>query len=144
MTSRIGGDYAAEALEAFRSAYAAQMQTPEDLDIAANGLPGNEISNTSPWIQHTGLWTYPSGKGPDGDLQKPFTPDSYISRGNEEEVEDEISEEDFDNYLDSLSLEELQSLAGELGIEVEDTAADEFMSEEEIENLISEINNEKG
>ena len=144
MTNRMGGDYAAEALEAFRSAYAAQMQTPEDLDTAPNGLPGNEVSNTSPWLAHTGLWTYPSGKGPDGDLQKPFTPDSYISRGNEEEVEEEISEEDFDNYLDSLSLEELQSLAGELGVEVEDTATDEIMSEEEIENLISEINNEKG
>ena len=138
MTSRIGGDYNAEALEAFRAAYASQMQTPEDLDTAPNGMPGNEVSNTSPWIAHTGLWKYPSGKGPDGDLQKPFTPDAYISQEAESEEEEELTEEEFDSYLDSLSLEELQSLATELGVEEEETT----MSDEEVDNLIAELNND--
>ena len=143
MTNRIGGDYSAEALEAFRSAYAAQMQTPEDLDTAPNGLPGNEISNTSPWIAHTGLWKANDGLSRDFVPNQPFNPDAYLTQEDESETEeDELTEEEFDNYLDTLSLDELQSLAGELGIEVENNAVDNAMSEEEVENLISELNND--
>ena len=141
MTNRIGGDYSADALEAFRSAYAAQMQTPEDLDTAPNGLPGNEISNTSPWIAHTGLWKANDGLSRDFVPNQPFNPDAYLTQEDESEAEEELTEEEFDNFLDSLSLDELQSLAGELGIEVEDTATDDTMSEEEVENLIAELNN---
>ena len=142
MTNRIGGDYSAEALEAFRSAYAAQMQTPEDLDVAPNGLPGNEISNTSPWLAHTGLWKANDGLSRDFVPNQPFNPDAYLTQEDESETEEELTEEEFDNYLDSLSLDELQSLAGELGIEVEGTATDDTMSEEEVENLIAELNND--
>ena len=142
MTNRIGGDYNAEALEAFRSAYAAQMQTPEDLDVAPNGLPGNEISNTSPWIAHTGLWKANDGLSRDFVPNQPFNPDAYLTQEDESEAEEELTEEEFDNYLDSLSLDELQSLAGELGIEVESNETDDTMSEEEVENLIAELNND--
>ena len=142
MTNRIGGDYSAEALEAFRSAYAAQMQTPEDLDVAPNGLPGNEISNTSPWLAHTGLWKANDGLSRDFVPNQPFNPDAYLTQEGESETEEEMTEEEFDNYLDSLSLDELQSLAGELGIQAEETAADDTMSEEEVENLIAELNND--
>ena len=132
---RIGGDYSAEALEAFRSAYAAQMQTPEDLDIAPNGMPGNEVSNTSPWLQHTGLWNANDGLSRDFVPNQPFNPDSYLTQ--EDESEEELTEEDFDNYLDTLSLDELQSLAEELGIEPEEPS--DTMSEEEVDNLIAEL-----
>ena len=142
MTNRIGGDYSADALEAFRSAYAAQMQTPEDLDTAPNGLPGNQISNTSPWIAHTGLWKANDGLSRDFVPNQPFNPDAYLKQEDESEAEDELTEEEFDNYLDSLSLDELQSLAGELGIQAEETATDDTMSEEEVENLIAELNND--
>ena len=134
---RIGGDYSAEALEAFRSAYAAQMQTPEDLDIAPNGMPGNEVSNTSPWLQHTGLWKANDGLSRDFVPNQPFNPDSYLAQENESE--DELTEEDFDNYLDTLSLDELQSLAEELDIEPEVSGDDDTMTEEEVDNLIAEL-----
>ena len=142
MSNRIGGDYSAEALEAFRSAYAAQMQTPEDLDIAPNGLPGNEISNTSPWLAHTGLWKANDGLSRDFVPNQPFNPDAYLTQEDESEADEELTEEEFDNYLDSLSLDELHSLAGELGIEIEGTETDDTMSEEEVENLIAELNND--
>ena len=142
MTNRIGGDYNAEALEAFRNAYAAQMQTPEDLDVAPNGLPGNEISNTSPWIAHTGLWKANDGLSRDFEPNQPFNPDAYLTQEDESEAEEELTEEEFDSYLDSLSLDELQSLAGELGIETDTTETDDTMSDEEVENLIAELNND--
>lgn len=135
MTNRIGGDYSAEALEAFRSAYAAQMQTPEDLDQAPNGLPGSEVSNTSPWIAHTGLWKYPSGKGPEDDLKQPFNPNAFLP-----EEEEELTDEEVDAYIDSLTQEELFALGEELGV-FDESADDETVTDDEIDNLIEEILN---
>jgi len=105
MTNRIGGDFNQDAIEAFRAAYAQQLQSPDQDEIANNsGLPTNVVTNTSPWIEHTGLWRYPSGKGPDEDLKTPFNPNSYLS--------DEVL--DGDEEIDSLSEEEVENLINEI------------------------------
>jgi hypothetical protein len=117
------------------------MQTPEDLDIAPNGMPGNEVSNTSPWLAHTGLWKANDGLSRDFVPNQPFNPDSYLTQEDESDEEDELTEEDFDNYLNTLSLDELQSLAEDLGIEPEGPNED-TMSEEEVDNLIAELSND--
>jgi len=101
MTNRIGGDFNYEAIEAFRSAYAQQMATPDEEQIANNsGLPTNIIANTSPWLETTGLWKYPSGKGPDDDLKTPFNPDSYYSS---EIVDEDEDEDEFDEIIDEIA-----------------------------------------
>jgi hypothetical protein len=106
MTNRIGGDYSAEALEAFRLAYAQQLASPDQEDVANNsGLPTNIITNTSPWIEHTGLWRYPSGKGPDEDLKTPFNPNVYLSDevvDGEEEIES-MSDEEVENLINEIA-----------------------------------------
>ncbi len=105
MTNRIGGDFNADAIEAFRAAYAQQLASPEQDEIANNsGLPTNVVANTSPWIEHTGLWRYPSGKGPDEDLKTPFNPNAYLS--------DEVL--DGDDEMESLSDEEVENLINEI------------------------------
>jgi len=105
MSNRIGGDFNQEAIEAFRSAYAQQLQAPEEDSVANNsGLPTNVVTNTSPWIEYTGLWRYPSGKGPDQDLKTPFNPNVYLS--------DEVI--DGDGEMDSLSDEEVEHLINEI------------------------------
>ena len=115
MTNRIGGDFNQNAIEAFRAAYAQQLQSPDQDEIANNsGLPTNVVTNTSPWIEHTGLWRYPSGKGPDQDLKTPFNPNAYLS--------DEVM--DGDDEIDSLSEEEVENLINEItgtGTEDDDT-----------------------
>jgi hypothetical protein len=143
-TSRLGGDFDFDALEAFRDAYAAQMRTPEDLDTdSRTGLPSNEISNTAPWIHTTGLWKYPSGKGPESDLKAPFDPNQYFTREPETVDLADLTEEELDAYLDTLSEEEILALSAELEAEfMDDDGEDEGMSEEEIENLISELQGE--
>jgi len=74
MTNRIGGDFNHDAIEAFRAAYAQQLASPDQEDIANNsGLPTNTIPNTSPWIEHTGIWRYPSGKALTKTLKLPST-----------------------------------------------------------------------
>lgn len=104
MSNRIGGDFNAETIEAFRAAYAAQLSAPEDQDIDEyTGLPTNTVSNTSPWIEHTGLWKYPSGRGPDQDLQQPFSPEAYITEeSDEEESGEDLSEEEIENLINEL------------------------------------------
>jgi hypothetical protein len=105
MTNRIGGDFNLDAIEAFRAAYAQQLQTPDADEVANNsGLPTNVVTNTSPWIEHTGLWKYPSGKGPDEELKTPFNPNSYLS--------DEVL--DGDEEIDSMSDEEVENLINEI------------------------------
>lgn len=90
-----------DAVEAFRAAYAAQLMTPESQDIdTRTGLPTGEISNTSPWIEHTGLWRYPSGKGPDDDLKQPFVPGQYYE--DNEDGNEELSDKEIDALIDEL------------------------------------------
>ena len=106
MANRIGGDFNQDVVDAFRAAYAAQLQTPEDQDIdKLTGLPTDTVSNTSPWIEHTGLWKYPSGKGPDDDLKQPFNPNSYLS-GEMPDGDDDgerLSEEEVENLIDEIT-----------------------------------------
>lgn len=116
MTNRIGGDFNQEAIEAFRAAYAQQMQSPDDNEVdAISGLPTNVVTNTSPWIEHTGLWKYPSGKGPDQDLKTPFNPHEYLS--------DEVM--DGDEEIESMSDEEVENLINEIAGPSEDEEEEE-------------------
>ena len=106
MSNRIGGDFNQDAIEAFRAAYAQQLASPDTDEVANNsGLPTNVITNTSPWIEHTGLWKYPSGKGPDEDLKTPVNPNVYLSDeivDGEEEIES-MSDEEVENLINEIA-----------------------------------------
>ena len=106
MSNRIGGDFNQDTIEAFRAAYAQQLASPDTDEVANNsGLPTNVITNTSPWIEHTGLWKYPSGKGPDEDLKAPFNPNVYLSDevvDGEEEIES-MSDEEVENLINEIA-----------------------------------------
>jgi len=107
-----------DAVEAFRAAYAAQLMTPEDQDMdTRTGLPAGEISNTSPWIEHTGLWRYPSGKGPDDDLKQPFVPEQYYEEDEDEDEDENLSDDEIDTLIDEI--------LNEIRTEGDDGSADE-------------------
>jgi hypothetical protein len=98
MNNRIGGDFNADAVEAFRNAYAQILNAPDDDSVANDsGLPTDTVANTSPWHDHLPLWKYPSGKGPEDDLKAPFNPNDYVS-----EEEEEFSDEEVDSLLNEL------------------------------------------
>jgi hypothetical protein len=122
MTNRIGGDFDMDAVEAFRDAYASRFMTPEDQDVdLVTGLPTGEISNTSPWIAHTGMWKYPSGKGPDDDLKQPFNPHQYYDEEINESDDEEgaLSDEEIDALIDEI-FNELDTEESENGSDNED------------------------
>jgi hypothetical protein len=145
MTNRIGGDWSVDALEAFRSAYAAQLMAPEEMDTdKTSGLPTSNISNTAPWHGFVPTWKYPSGKGPDDDLKKPFNPEAFLPDGDDD---DEITDEEIERYLSTLSDEELDELLSEVDEEEYDEEISEevgAMSDDEIDNLIDEIFADEG
>ena len=141
-TNRIGGDYNAEALEAFRAAYADQIQTPEEMDVeSTSGMPTNVVSNTSPWLQHTGLWTYPSGVGPDQEKKKPFNPQDYMPKVDEEE--EEMTEEELESLLSQIEGEEEEFLNSLLNDDEEgnfmNPPYDPLGGDEEDEDLMRQI-----
>ena len=144
-TNRIGGDYNLEALEAFRAAYGQQLMTPQEHDVdARTGLPTENISNTSPWLATTGIWKYPSGKGPDDNLRTPFNPQEFFTQEESEVNLDEMSEEELDAYLDTLSEDELVALSEQFEQGEEELNTSGEMSDEEIDALIEELIDNEG
>ena len=134
MSSRIGGDFNADAVEAFRAAYAAQYMTPEDLDTDdRTGLPTGEISNTSPWFAHTGLWKANDGMSRDFKPNQPFNSDDYITQEESVLNLEDLTEDELDQYLNSLSSEDLIALNESLNSEEVE------MTDDEIDNLIAEL-----
>jgi len=104
-TTRIGGDFNADVMEAFRNAYAQQLSTPDEDTIANNsGLPTNTIPNTSPWIEHTGLWKAHDGRSLTYERQTPFNPNAYLS--------DEVV--DGDGEIEEMTEEEIEHLVNEI------------------------------
>jgi hypothetical protein len=105
MTTRPGGDFNQEAVEAFRNAYAQILNAPDDDTVAnVSGLPTDVVANTSPWHNHLPLWKYPSGKGPEEDLKRAFDPNDFISDAEEDEDEENetISDEEIEALIDEL------------------------------------------
>lgn len=120
MTNRINGDFDRETIEAFRAAYANQILSPEDQEVDdRTGLPTNLVLNTSPWIQHTGLW-----KANDG-TDKNFVPNQVLVPGEGDQEE--------------LSEEEINSLLDEVVSEMDGSSDEEELTEEELESLLEEI-----
>lgn len=105
MTNRIGGDFGAEAIEAFRQAYAQQLLNPDNDEVANNsGLPTNTIANTSPWYESVGLWKAHDGRSLEYQKQTPFNPSDYLS--------DEVT--DGDGEIEELSDEDVENLVNEI------------------------------
>lgn len=111
MTTRPGGDFDQDAVDAFRMAYAQILNSPEDDNVSnLSGLPTDTVANTSPWHGHIPMWKYPSGRGPDEDLRPSFDPDEYITE--DEEDSDGGYEGDFEDQ--PMTDEELEAIISEL------------------------------
>jgi hypothetical protein len=104
-SNRVGGDFNADAIETFRAAYAQQLASPDQDEIANNsGLPTNVVTNTSPWIEHTGLWKAHDGRSLTYEHKTPFNPNLYLS--------DEVL--DGDGEIDEMTDEEVEHLVNEI------------------------------
>jgi hypothetical protein len=148
MSNRINGDFDSDSIEAFRAAYASQILEPEDQETDKyTGLPTNLVLNTSPWIQHTGLWKANDGSNKDFQANQVLVP-------GVEEPEKELSDEELEELIDQLLAEDIGDALSDDSIEEGDDYDDDAyfdtgeeeepeLTDDEVERLIDELLSEE-
>jgi len=143
-----GGDFSAEAYQQLREAYDKEQQRQVDDEIKGTQLMGQEygletLPVDSPWKGKIENWKYPSGKSAYTDEKQDPNEilqimrdaaqeriDARKTEDEEEEVEQPMSDEEFDKIVDDILEEEDESEEDE-SEEEEDDETDE--EDEEVE-----------
>jgi hypothetical protein len=148
------GSFSPEAYQQLQEAYAAQLTAADESESAGVTVAGEKFSvetesAPSPWLEKTGLWQYPSGKGDHLDVQQKQQDLLAALRNEDGELVIENLQDESDNSLDGLSEDELNALIDQIlseegeGEEEEDGAEVEAKAETEIEAEVDE-DSEKG
>jgi len=147
-----GGDFSAEAYQQLREAYDKEQQRQVDDEIKGTQLMGQEygletLPVDSPWKDKIENWKYPSGKSAYTDEKQDPNEILRIMRDaaqeridarktddEEEEVEQPMSDEEFDKVVDDILEEEEEGdETDEEDEEVEEETEDDDKSEDEPE-----------
>jgi hypothetical protein len=146
------GSFSPEAYAKLQEAYANQLSKAEEIEEAGVKIGQDTLGvETAPirsaWLDKTGLWKYPDGKGDYKDKKQ--SPEDLLAALRNEAGDVEIPEEELDDEaaaaeLDSLSEEELNALIEDILSEDEEEGEEsddeeEEMSDEELDSLIDEI-----
>ena len=145
------GSFSQEAYQQLQEAYSAQLLAANEAEEAGVQIGNEKFSVeteaiSSPWLEKTGLWQYPSGKGDHMDLKQ--SPEDLLAalRNEDGEVVSGLVDKEEDQNLDELSNEELDAFIDEIlegldeseGEEEEGQDLDE-LSDEELDAAIDEI-----
>lgn len=144
------GSFSQEAYDQLREAYAQQLARAEEIEQAGVQIGSETLGvETAPvrsdWLDKTGLWKYPDGKGEYQDVEQ--KQQDLLAALRNEQGEIETSDDDQVD-LSSLSDEELDAMIDEIvgELEEDDDEVDEddesvigAMSDEEIDALINEL-----
>lgn len=131
------GGFSQEAYDQLRQSYAQQLLKAEEAENAGVTIGQDRLGLEtaplqSPWLDKTGLWQYPDGRGEHMDVERKQIDLLAALQQEEEEVD-----------LESLSDEEIDSLIDEVLAEIDgddDVEEDEeTMSDEEIDALVNEV-----
>ena len=136
------GGFTPEAYQQLQEAYNQQLTEAEEIEKAGVKI-GNETLGveTAPfkadWLDKTGLWEYPDGKGDYMDAKQKQENLLAALQTTKEDDDDEI---DFDNLSD----EEIQEILDSISVEDEDggeeeEGEEEEMTDEELEALVDEL-----
>lgn len=150
------GSFSQEAYDQLKEAYASQLLEAEEIEKAGVKIGQDTLGvETAPfkadWLDKTGLWKYPDGKGDYTDRKQ--TPEDLLAAlrdgdGNVAVAAEEESDEELD--LDALSDEELDAYIDEIMASIDeeegdaddsesDDEEDEAMSDEELDALVNSI-----
>jgi hypothetical protein len=143
------GSFSPEAYQQLQEAYAAQLTAADESESAGVTIAGEKFSvetesAPSPWLEKTGLWQYPSGKGDHLDVQQKQQDLLAALRNEDGELVLENDQDESDDSLDGLSEDELNALIDQIlseedeGEEEEDGAKVEAEAETEIEAEVDE------
>jgi hypothetical protein len=137
------GSFSQEAYQQLQEAYSAQLLAANEAEEAGVQV-GNERFSvetgavSSPWLEKTGLWQYPSGKGDHMDVKQ--SPEDLLAalRNEDGEVVSGLVDEEEDQDLDELSDEELDAFIDEILEGLDESEGDEESSDEETEAVADE------
>lgn len=151
------GSFSQDAYEQLKEAYAQQLFLADEAEKAGVKIGQDTLGvETAPiksvWLDKTGLWKYPDGKGAYTDTEQKQQDLLAALRNEEGEIELPEAEQELD--LDGLSEEELDSMIDEILNEIEGEGEsgeeededeeegegeEEPLSEEELNALIDEV-----
>jgi hypothetical protein len=152
------GSFSPEAYQQLQEAYATQLTAADESESAGVTIAGEKFSvetesAPSPWLEKTGLWQYPSGKGDHLDVQQKQQDLLAALRNEDGELVIENDQDESDDSLDGLSEDELNALIDQIlseedeneeeeeaGAEVdEDSEKDEELTDEQLDTLVDEL-----
>jgi len=145
------GSFSPEAYQQLQEAYARQLSDANQEELAGFKVGGDVLGvETVPvknaWLDKTGLWQYPDGKGQYDDVEQKQQDLLAALRNEDGEVELEqeekdlsgLSDEELDSMIDEI-LDDLEDEESETTIAEDDSEGDEEMTDEELDALIDEI-----
>lgn len=126
------GSFSQEAYEQLQAAYAAQLLRADEQEAAGVTIGKDTLSvETAPvknaWLDKTGLWRYPDGKGEYQDVEQKQQ-DLLAALRNEDGDVEIPSEEEED--LDSMSDEEIDNMVNEILTDLDEEGEGEDDSDE--------------
>jgi ribosomal protein L29 len=143
------GSFSTEAYDQLRSAYAAELLRADEQEAAGVTIGQDTLGvETAPvknaWLEKTGLWQYPDGKGEYQDVEQKQQDLLAVLRNKDGEVEINSDEE---QSLDQMSGDEIDDIVKEVLAELKEEDAEETeddsdlsdLSDEELDALIDEI-----
>jgi len=141
------GSFSQEAYEQLRAAYASELLRADDQEnagvtIGKDSMGVETAAINSMWLDKTGLWKYPDGKGEYQDVEQKQQDLLAVLRNDDGEVVIPSGIDD-EAELDSMSDEELDALVDEVLEEIDEDEDDsnEFdnLTDEEFDQLIDQI-----
>jgi len=141
------GSFSQEAYEQLRAAYASELLRADDQEnagvtIGKDSMGVETAAINSMWLDKTGLWKYPDGKGEYQDVEQKQQDLLAVLRNDDGEVVIPSGIDD-EAELDSMSDEELDALVDEVLEEIDEDEddSDEFdnLTDEEFDQLIDQI-----
>jgi len=131
------GQFSQEAYDQLREAYSNQLSQAEDVETAGVKIGSDTLGlETAPfkadWLDKTGLWKYPDGKGDYMDTKQ--SSEDLLAALRDESGEVSVGDEEGDDDLDitGLSDDEIDALVAKIMAEVEEE--DEVETDEEGED----------
>jgi hypothetical protein len=142
-----GGDFTQEAYEALRSAYADQLSTQDEQELAGVQVMGQKLTMEtlpvdSPWRDKISPGEYPTGKSAytDGPQKTPEEILEIMREAAADRDAAQASSEEEDLNVDDMSDEELDALLSEI---LDEDEAEDGLSDEELDAIIAEVEEEE-
>jgi hypothetical protein len=134
------GSFSPEAYEQLQQAYASQLARADEIEeagvkVGADTLGVETVPIKSDWLDKTGLWKYPDGRGEHMDVKQ--KQQDLLAALRNEDGEVEIPVEDEEPSLDEMTNEQVDQMIDEILSDLDDSEDSE--DSDEIDNTLDSV-----